>query len=407
MVGMRCVKCKGRKQCGRSFCPIIAKSQARFQVKKVLTKENFEGSIPSVFVGHYGYPSVNVGMLGLGEVKDDAWEYDAPNHWSENDYSIDKVINFRSSLINSNFKMNVKQKEKYLEMSQEIGMADKPVNVEIQLKDRPNFRVNVDSTLMPMGPNAKLEKAEITSNPHIPTKVDKIVSDTDLKSANALNVLFEKGFNENYLTKLLSIGNLGVKEQRKLVPTRWSITAVDDTIGKQLIEGIKYNNEMDFRAYFGGYMGNYYVLLFFPDAFSYELFETALPKSSWNPTEYTATMTDYEGYKGRKAYADNTAGGYYAARIAIVEKLNELKKRGSVLALRFVTGEYYCPLGVWVVREATRKALISKPIHFDSKELMFTYTKHLIKKKFGYDVDKLLKESKLLKNMKQRKLTAF
>ena len=52
--------------------------------------------------------------------------------------------------------------------------------------------------------------------------------------------------------------------------------------------------------------------------------------------------------------------------------------------------------------------MTNKPIEFASKELMLTYAKNLVKKKFGYDLDKLLKESKLLNNInKQSKLTEF
>ena len=38
------------------------------------------------------------------------------------------------------------------------------------------------------------------------------MNDADLKSADALNYLYENGFDENTLTKLLSIGVLGLKK---------------------------------------------------------------------------------------------------------------------------------------------------------------------------------------------------
>ena len=118
-------------------------------------------------------------------------------------------------------------------------------------------------------------------------------------------------------------------------------------------------------------------------------------------------MTDYEGYNGRKTYAENCAGGYYSVRMAILEKLAQIKRQSSVLALRFITGEYAMPLGVWCTREATRKAL-QNSMQFSSRELMLKYARNLIKKKFNYDLDNLLNKSLLLKNIKtQRKLTSF
>ena len=34
--------------------------------------------------------------------------------------------------------------------------------------------------------------------------------------------------------------------------------------------------------------------------------------------------TDYEPYTGRKTYAENCVGGYYAARLPILEKLKDI-----------------------------------------------------------------------------------
>jgi len=109
-----------------------------------------------------------------------------------------------------------------------------------------------------------------------------------------------------------------------------------------------------------------------------------------------------------KNYAENCAGGYYTVRLAISEKLMELRRQASVLALRFITDEYTLPLGVWVTREATRKAFQKRPTTFSSKELMMTYAKHLVKYKFGFDLELLLKRSWLLKETgKQQRLDKF
>lgn len=404
-----CILCKGRdpqRYCGRISCPIIMKANSMFSIDKQMPAKDFFGESPAPFVGRYGYPNINVGILSPPEAEN-TWEYDAPRHWAASNYDIQNIIDFRSALINSRFKANIKQADRMIEISREVGMASKPVEMEINLKDKPRFRVQNDSYLAPTGPNASLIKADITSNPKIDTRVDKIVSDTDLRSAPGMSYLFRKGFDENFISRILSVGNLGVKKYRKLVPTRWSITATDDTIGKDIIEEISRYNQADYLAYFGSYLGNYYLILMFPDAWSYELFETYMPNASWNPTHELQYTTDYEGYYGRKDYAFNCAGGYYAARLPILQKLKEMKRQASVLAIRVITGEYIAPLGVWVVREATRKAAESRPIEFGSKELMLKYASSLLKKKFGMDAEILFKKSRLLDSQKQVKITHF
>ncbi|MBU3941933.1 MAG: Nre family DNA repair protein [Nanoarchaeota archaeon] len=403
-----CLKCKGRGFCGKSFCPIYAKSQAIFKVEKMLDRSDFSSSSPAPFVGHYGYPNVNVGVLSPARLDEKAELYDAPRYWAEHNFKIPEIVDLRSSLINSRFKIEVKKQNKFLDISKEVGMASKPVDVELSLDEKPRFKLKVDSYNAPMGPNAKLKNVQITSNPKISHYVEKVVDDIDLKAKSAVLYLHKKDFDENFLTKLLSVGNIGLKKNRKLVPTRWSITATDDMIAKELIEKIKDFKQADYLAFFGSYLGNYFLILLFPEPWSYELFETYMPKSSWNVDENVNYTTDYEPYYGRKTYAENCAGGYYAARLSIAEKLEKMKKQASILALRFITGEYAVPLGVWVVREAVRKTMKNRPIEFASKELMLKYAELLIKKKFNYDVNNLLKNSILLRNIKnQTKLNKF
>jgi hypothetical protein len=189
---------------------------------------------------------------------------------------------------------------------------------------------------------------------------------------------------------MLSVGVFGKK--RKLVPTRWSITATDDILANNFLEKVREQPLGEHAAYFGNYLGNYYLLLFFPERWSYELFEMYV--GTPDRLEYS---TDNEEFEGRKDYAENCAGGYYTVRMAIAEHLKDNKRQNSVLALRFITNEYVLPLGVWVTREATRKALTNKPIAFGSKELMLNYAKILAKKKFGVDITPILQKSKLLK----------
>lgn len=394
----RCIICKGPHH--HADCPIMAKAKAYFKVQDVFSKDSFQGQSPAPFVGRFGYPNVNVGLLAPGEINEDVWLYDAPRYWAGKGFSVNEVIDHRAALINSAFKANVKRIDKMIELSQEVAIAKKPVDLEINLEQKPRFRLNVDGETAPRGPNAKLKKAEITSNPRVDQKVDKTTSDTDLLSREGMNYLFKKGFDENFISKILSVGTLGIGKNRKLVPTRWSITATDDTLGKELIGKVKDYSIADPMAFFGGYLGNYYLILLLPEVFGYELYETYLPTGAYT--------TDHETYEGRKTYASNTVGGYYAARLPILERLNAMKRQGTVIALRFITDEYTAPLGVWVVREATRKSISSKPLVFGDKELLIEYAKKFVKKRFGYDVDLLLNKSVLLNQVRvQKKLGMF
>jgi hypothetical protein len=371
---------------------------ALFKAKPLTGQQEFTGTAPAPFVGRYGYPYVNVGILAPQKHDEDAWAYDAPRHWAQQNMGIADVAAFRASLVNSRFTSNVKQPDKLVEIAQDVAMSAKPVDINVELEKKPSLNLQTDRWVAPMGPQAKLKKLQLSSNPRIPTRVQKFYDDTDALASEAVVNLYEHSLDENALSRMLSVGVFG--KQRKLVPTRWSITATDDILGNNFLEKVREQQIGEYAAYFGSFLGNYYLLLFFPEQWSYELFEMYVKPGV---LEYS---TDNEEFAGRKNYAENCAGGYYTVRMAIAEHLMNQKKQNSVLALRFITDEYVLPLGVWVTREATRKALTGKPITFVSRELMLNYAQLIAKKKFGLDITQILQKSKLIKE-KQKTIKSF
>jgi hypothetical protein len=373
-------------------------------------KEDFFGSSPAPFIGRFGYPHVNIGVLSP-QFSEKTGIYDSPREWGARDFSINKIAGMRYELVNSIQKSNVYGlgRNKLIEVCQEVGMSSKPVELEINLKEKPILRMDKESEIIPFGPAGKVKRIRVTENTKVDSKVERVVSDIDLKAISGVWKLYKKGFDENFLSKLISVGNLGLKKRRKLVPTRWSITAIDDTVGKKLREEVRRLPVGDYAVYFGGGWGNYYLAMFFPEIWSFELFEMYLgyKVNIWSEAG-NFYSTDYEKYNGRKSYAEECAGGYYASRLPVLEKMKDLKRQHSALVLRFITSEYNIPLGVWICREAARKSLNEKPLTFGSEELMVKYCQEFIMKKFGFDIDLLLKESKLLKEMKgQKKLGEF
>ena len=364
-------------------------------------------SPPSVFIGSkLRYPLVNVGILSPLEKDENAWIYDDAKYWAEQNFTINDVVKLRDSLLNSRFQARVQDSrlnKKFIQIAQELALASNPVDVEIELKQDIFVGRKKDRVVAPHGMKAPLKKARITSNVKIDRKVDKVIND-EIKSSEGINYLYKNNFSEYVLSKILSVGVLGLKKDKKLVPTRWSITATDDTIGKKLLESIReYKWIENYELFFGSFMGNHYLILLFPNVFSYELFELYLPGSSWNPTKEIKASTDYEDFSGRKDYASNTAGGYYASRLPILEYLNKIKKQASILAIRLETPSYWAALGVWVVRESVRKALSHRKLEFNGLNEILESARKIGMIKFGFDNKKILSQSKLLEKLKTQK----
>jgi len=390
----------------------------KFEVMKKVADTNFKFrdlkniskidsiSPPSVFIGSkLRYPLVNVGILSPLEKDDNAWVYDDAKYWAEQDFQIQDVVKLRDSLLNSRFQSKVQDSrlnKKFVNLAQEIAVAAKPVDVEIELQNSLNFRRDKDKVVTPQGMRAGLKKATITGNVKIHKKVDKVMND-EIKAAEGMRLLYKSNFDEYTLSKILSVGVMGLKKDKRFVPTRWSITATDDTLGKQLLEQIRdYKWIENYELFFGEFLGNQYIILMFPNVWSYELFELYYPGSSWNPSNEMKASTDFESYSGRKTYASNTAGGYYATRLPILKYLNNIKRQSSVLVIRLETPSYWAALGVWVVRESVKKAL-QTGMKFDSREELLDAAKKVAKIKYDFDSSGILDRSKLLKQIKEER----
>ncbi len=363
-------------------------------------------SPPSVFIGSkLKYPLVNVGILSPLNKDENSWLYDDAKYWAENDLGIEDVIGLRNGLLNSRFQAkvsDVRLNKKFVEIAKDVAISSRQIDVEIELKNRLILGREKDRVLTPHGMRARLKNVEITGNLKVDKKVDKVIND-DLKASEGMQYLYKNEINEYALSKILSVGVMGLKKNKKLVPTRWSITATDDTLGKYLIKSVKnYPWLEDHELLYGEFMGNQYIILLFPNVWSYELFELYLPNSSWNPGSEIKASTDMEGYDGRKTYAFDTAGGYYASRFAVLEYLNSIKRQASVLAIRIETPSYWAALGVWVVRESVKKA-IQHRMKFADREELLESVKKIGMIKYHFDFSNILERSKLLKTRKEQK----
>jgi len=376
-------------------------SKLNFKSKKIDSLSKFEGvSPPTIFIGSkLKYPLVNVGILSPLEKVEDASVFDDPKSWAENDFSISNIIGLRENLLNSRFQSNVmdaRLNKKFTELAKEIAISSSPVDVEIELKTKVNFGNQSDRILTPHGMRADLKNAKVTSNVKIDQKVDRVMND-EIKANEGISYLYNSGINEYSLSKILSVGVMGLKKDKKMVPTRWSITATDDILSKELLKSVKdYKWVEKHKLFFGEYLGNQYLIFLFPNVWSYELFELYYPGSSWNPGNEMKASTDSEGFNGRTTYAKNCAGGYYATRLPILEYLNSIKRQAGVLVIRLETPSYWASLGVWVVRESVRKSFINF-LDFETREELLENGKKVSIKKFGFNPDLIYKKSNLIK----------
>lgn len=321
----------------------------------------FGSTSPSVFVGRMGYPSVGVGILNPVGEEENAEEFAASSNWYHQGLDIENVLKYRTGLLNSkrNAKVYLDDANRFLDVQREIGLAGSPVDVEVQLDGSPDIDVGLDRIRTPTGPNARARDAELAENPSVPRAVEKAYGDRDWKARGAVEYLYEKGLDVYDINRVFSVGALGEGGSRRLVPTRWSITAIDDMVGKSLHKEVQTYPEVgETHVFMNEYIGNRYWVILAPGRWEYELVEMKSPGSVWNPEpEGDIYMgSAHEGYEGRSSYVDETAGAYYAARLGVLEYLQRTGRQAKALVIREVSDEYWAPVGVWQIRESVRNA---------------------------------------------------
>jgi hypothetical protein len=325
----------------------------------------YGGVSPSIFVGRANYPRVSTGILSPVGHDEDAAAFETSARWYDEGVSITDVFERRTSLLNSNRPTEVESVhdawDGFLGVQREVAIADRPVTVEIGLDGRPDVDLDPgrEDVATPTGPRARARSAELGENPHVPRPVEKTLEDDDWNAQGAMTYLYRRGFDVYEVNTILSAGALGQAQNRRLVPTRWSITAVDDTVGQYLRGRIRDSPSIDgVEVYRNEFLGNAFWVVLTPGTWEFELVEMKAPGSVWNPDPEAGVWlaADREGREGRTGYVEETAGAYHASRLGVLEHLQSRDRQAKVLVLRHVSDDYWGPVGVWQVRESVRNA---------------------------------------------------
>ncbi|HUL62600.1 MAG TPA: hypothetical protein VLT35_06015 [Methanocella sp.] len=356
-----CARCRGfNGLCGRKVCPILVKAKTYLSLEAFGGTDIAGSAPPGVFVGTYGYPKVLAGPL-IPPLSGDTMHMDS-EAWLGNTF--DEILRDRFRLVRSKSVIPVgaaAEPSGVLEKVQALVLSDRPVDTEATFAKKPDTRVSFSMREAPTGPSADLKALSVIDNPSVPRKVDRVVSDTDYRAAPGVAELFDGGIGQRQITRLFSVGLLGVQGDRRLVPTAWSITAVDDIVGKALADRVRYNPTIDeYRVYRSEALANNVVVLLTPTPWMFEgleLWHASAP--NWRAD------ADFELYDGRKEYASNLAGAYYAARAPVLEHLDGLRRQAGAIAFLEVMNDWI-PLGVWRFRELAKDALRSAPAMFDT-----------------------------------------
>ncbi len=363
-----CISCRGAKLlCGKTRCPILVRWDFMMKTAPAIDRLDLDGaSPPGVFVGRFGYPKVYVGPL-VPPVHGDTELLDTPEAWVGR--TMEDIVSFRSQLVRGMHRVDVMDVEtggRVVDMTRELALSVASTEVEVSFTRKPHGRVVLNDEVQPFGPSAPLRNLDFGTL-RIDARLDRVYSDRDLLARDAVLDLYRDGIAVSKIQRAFSVGAFGLGKNRKFVPTRWSITAVDDTIGKVLREKVKEFPLIDtIRVYEAIGFDDRFLVVQMPRPWRYELIEAWYPNTLWNPLGREVVLFgDHEGFEGRTTYA-SIGGCYYAARLAVAEALGRERRQAATVILRETHPGYIMPVGVWNVREHVRDALRRPPRTFST-----------------------------------------
>ena len=350
-------------------------------------------SPPSVFVGSYNYPKVGVGPM-VPPIHGDTSLLDIPEKWIGK--TLEEIVNFRLNLIRGIQKIPVTETEgRYIENLQDVAMSSKPIDSDIEFHKNTIPVASIDSESAPFGPLGEIKKIKFSGSTS-EKSIEKVYYDKDLKAQDAVLNLYNSGIEISQIQKCFSIGMLGQK--RRLVPTRWSITATDDIISNSLVSEILDFNLIDScRVFTFNHLGNSFSVILFPHRWLFEMEE------AWYTEQGRIGFgSDIEDARGID-HPPKIAGAYFAAKLGVAEYLAANQIQAAVLVLREIRPEYAVPVGVWQIREGIREAMKQRPFIADSLDEGIDYAC----KPLSISKSEWLAKGDLLKLIKQKSITEF
>lgn len=358
------------------------------QMKSIPVDKDITGtSPPSVFIGSWNYPDIYAGPM-VTAAHGNTSLMDTPESWIPENKTQEEIIGYRLNLIRGKQRVNAGElNTSFIEKLQNISLSAASVESEAAFSCTPSGTAFSEEHT-PFGPSAPLDRFEIESG-RWDRDLEKVFYDTDMKSADAVIDLHRKGILFSNIQKAFSAGTMGCGRNRRLVPTRWAITACDTTIGDHLLSEVRKCQVIDtWRVHEFSSLHNNYAVILMPTDWQYEWSEAFLHILG----NEELVFSDHEGRKKKTVYS-HLGGCYYSCKMAVLEALaREQKQAGAIILREALHG--YIPMGVFNVRENVRNAMNQPSLEFEDIRAALAH----ISRKFTLPVSRFIEEGPLLQN---------
>jgi hypothetical protein len=331
----------------------------------------------------------------IAPVHGDTRVMDTPEAWIPGEKTQEDILGFRMSLVRGKRPVLVDDLGSgYIGKLQEIALSSGSVESEATFRESPRgFSLSDEHT--PYGPSGSLESFDLGTT-RMDRSLEGVFHDGDLTASEAVISLHGENIPFSAIQKAFSCGTMGVGRKRRLVPTRWSITACDSTIADHLLQEVKKNPVIDrCLVHESSTLSNRYAVLLLPTGWQYEWMEAFLHVMG----NEELIFADHETGAGKAGYS-SVGGCYYSCKMAVLEGLARAGRQAGAIVFREAY-RGYVPMGVFNVRENVRNAMRSNPLGFEDMKAALAH----ISSRMKLPLRRFVGESTLLRDQMKTRQT--
>jgi hypothetical protein len=333
-------------------------------------------SPPGICVKSGKYPMLDAGFLAAYEPLEHLSIYDYPDSWQGLDR--ETIFSMRRYLYRFLLPVDARsmQPEGVIRALQEIALSVRPIALRVEGESLLPRRLRLRSGQLPSSNDVMIKSIEFLSDPEI-SKVAERITDQDIPAAEGIWRLLDYDYSLDQVVRLMSIGLLGRKKTRRIIPTRSAYKAtINAFIDRAVMELIESPNISSYEIYLGNLFGDRFVVLLNPGE----------ARVDYLTIDASGTRTARGfAFEGLREWPTDPKTSVYSdhARFSLYRNLVRRKQRCHATIFHLSKDPRNQLLGPWIARAGVNEALASNPVNLDNKDNVFEVLETLLEPSFS------------------------
>jgi hypothetical protein len=334
-------------------------------------------SPPGIFTESSRYPIMWAGVLGTVQPSEWLSIFDHPEAWRGLDRKA--ILRMRQQLYRFVLPVDAKEMTPHsvVDSLQTVALSVSPIAIEVDSPHLPRSELKGIGGQSPMGQLIKCKSLEIVSNPEI-SRVAKRICDKDVPSAESVWQLLDYDYTLDQVARMMSVGLLGHKKRRRLVPLRSAYKAVIDSyLTNAVMNLVESPLSSSIRLHASTLHGDSFTVLLRPGE----------PRVDYLRLEsFNGLNTLRTSFEGLETQATDPKTSVYAdhARFSAYRNMIGNTESSHIVIFHQCRDPHNLILGPWVARAGVRYALDGDGVELDNMENAVTVMNSLLKPKLEY-----------------------